>query len=92
MPVKAASLSVCDDSVYCSLWSCGVEASLSDNITRRYQDPLRALQSQGDMLIIIHIVGFLYRSCGRQAEEKVEEVKSRTSPLLARHFGPRGPA
>lgn len=35
------------------------------------------------MLIIIHVVGFLYRSCNRQTEGKVVEVKSRTSPLHA---------
>lgn len=56
MPVKTASLSVCDDSVYCSLWSCGVEASLSDNITRRYQDRLRALQSQGALCLLSFIM------------------------------------
>lgn len=33
------------------------------------------------MLIIIHVLGFLYRICDRQTEGKVENVKSHT-PLL----------
>lgn len=35
---------------------CGVEASLSDNITRRYPDPLRALQSQGALCLLSFIL------------------------------------
>lgn len=35
------------------------------------------------MLIIIHVVGFLYRICDRQTEGKMEKVKSHTPPLHA---------
>lgn len=60
MPVKMASLSVCDDSVYCPPWSCGVEASLSDHISCHYQDRVRALAiMERVMLIVIHIESFL---------------------------------